>query len=37
MCHVNKTHSGQFTLSTSQRKDKWAEKKQRKQRKQREG
>ena len=27
MCHVNKTHSGQFTLSTSQRKDKWAEKK----------
>ena len=32
MCHVNKTHSGQFTLSTSQRKDKWAEKKQRKQR-----
>ena len=35
MCHVNKTHSGQFTLSTSQRKDKWAEKKQQQQ--QREG
>ena len=32
MCHVNKTHSGQFTLGTSQRKDKWAEKKQRQQR-----
>ena len=27
MWQVNKTHSGQFTLSTSQRKEKWAGKK----------
>ena len=27
MCQVNKTHSGQFTLGTSQRKEKWAGKK----------
>ena len=27
MFQVNKTHSGQFTLSTSQSKEKWAGKK----------
>ena len=27
MCQVNKTHSGQFTLGTSHRKEKWAGKK----------
>ena len=37
MCHVNKTHSGQFTLSTSQRKEKWAEKKQQQQQQRRGG
>ena len=29
MCQVNKTHSGQFTLGTSHRKEKWAGKKKR--------
>ena len=29
MCQVNKTHSGPFTLGTSQRKEKWAGKKTR--------